>query len=61
MGKDIQKVKKAIKNLTLKSDINLELAVVIYRDHDYGDLLIEQYPSNYQFTTDRESIMKFLD
>jgi hypothetical protein len=41
MGKDILKVRKAIKNLTCKNDIHLELAVVIYRDHEYGDNLIE--------------------
>lgn len=61
MRKDIKIVRNAIKYLTSKNDIHLELAVVIYRDHDYGDMLIQKFPYDYKFTENRESIQNFLD
>lgn len=61
MKSDIMKVRQAIKNFT-KKDMQKELAVVIYRDHDCKNgPVVECFPKNKSFTFDSHAIMEFLN
>ena len=55
MSSDINNVKKAIKGFT-KQDVQKEIAVIIYRDHDCKELL-DQYPQNGNFTEKFEEVL----
>ena len=60
MSTDIVKVKSAIKHF-MKNKIYKEIAIVIYRDHDCVQNVVETFPQDGSFTTNTSEITKFLD
>ena len=58
MGKEINKVKKAIGNFTANK-IHKQVGIVIYRDHDCKDC-VDVFPKKGQFTSDMKSVIDFL-
>lgn len=59
MFNDMIRARVAIQNL-VKKDFYKEVAIIIYRDHDY-EQLIEQFPSDGTFCTDMKLVRLFLD
>jgi hypothetical protein len=59
MFNDMIRARVAIQNL-VKKDFYKEVAIIIYRDHDY-EQLIEKFPMDGTFCTDMKQVKLFLD
>jgi hypothetical protein len=59
MHDDIKRAKQAVLSLT-DQDFHKEVAIVIYRDHDY-DKVVETWPSNNTFASDMNLVHEFLE
>lgn len=52
MYQDIQKAKDCVKNLSDNKKYNIQIKIIVYRDHDVFDDVIDQFPATPNFTTD---------
>lgn len=59
MYADLIRARRAIQNLVSR-DFYKEVAIIIYRDHDY-EALLERFPEDGSFSTDMKEVKKFLD
>jgi len=59
MWEDIKKVTKAVETLT-KKEFYKEVAIVVYRDHDYKELM-DIFPANGGFSTHMNEVKAFLN